>query len=124
MLYDHWSEIPAGEWPSVHFKPPEIACRGTGAVLINVEALDALDYFRSLLGSPVHLSSAFRSPYHNACIGGAPRSSHLKGHAFDIQLRGMDKETVRRCAEQSGFKGFGMRYKTFVHIDMGRRRTW
>jgi len=124
MLFEHWDEIPESSWPYLYFKPGEIACKGTGQILINETALNALDILRSRLGHPIGLSSAYRSPYHNSKIGGAPRSSHLEGHAFDVRLQGKDKAVIRKVAEQVGFRGFGMRYQTFIHIDMGRRRSW
>tara|TARA_R110000824_G_scaffold45032_2_gene130596 strand:+ start:161 stop:535 length:375 start_codon:yes stop_codon:yes gene_type:complete len=124
MLYEHWSDVPSSLWTFKYFKPYEIACKGTNEVLVNMEAMAALDSFRSLLNSSINLSSAYRSPYHNAKVGGAPRSSHLKGHAFDVRLNGYDKGILRELAERVGFSGFGMRYNTFIHIDMGRRREW
>ena len=63
-------------------------------------------------------------PYEIAKVGGAPLSSHLKGHAFDVKLGGRDKEVIHRIAKQCGFTGFGLKYNTFIHIDMGRRREW
>lgn len=84
----------------------------------------ALDQLRQNYGTPLHISSAYRSPYHNSVVGGAPLSAHLVGHAYDVQLRGMDKKQLRGEAESVGFTGFGMRYHTFMHIDMGREREW
>ena len=124
MIFKRFNEIPINNWPYRYFQPPEVACKGTGQILINEEALTALDNLRTHIGHSINLSSAYRSPYHNAKVGGAPRSSHLEGHAFDVRLQGRDKETIRKVAEQVGFKGFGMRYQTFIHIDMGRRRQW
>lgn len=129
MIYEHWNIVPQSAWPYRYFKPNEIACHGTGELGINNDALVALDNFRSLLGSPVSLSSAYRSAYHNAKIGGAPLSSHTTrgsngSTAFDVKLMNYEKETLRDIAERVGFKGFGMNYNTFIHIDMGRRRSW
>ena len=124
MLFEHYDEIPLSSWPYRYFQPPEVACKGTGKILINEMALTALDNLRTHLGHSISLSSAFRSKYHNSKVGGSPKSSHLEGHAFDIRLQGKDKETIRKVAEQVGFKGFGMRYQTFIHIDMGRSRSW
>jgi len=124
MLFEHFNDIPINNWPFAYFKPHEVACKGTGKILVHNSALAALDILRSRLGHSINLSSAYRSPYHNARIGGAPRSSHLEGHAFDVRLQGRDKETIRKVAEECGFRGFGMRYQTFIHIDMGRRRQW
>ena len=124
MIYSHWSEIPEGAWPSRYFRPIEIACRGDGSIKVNSDALSCLDNLRSLLGRPIHLSSAYRSPYRNAACGGAPKSSHLAGIAFDVQLRGHDKEEIRKVADRVGFKGMGLRYNSFIHLDTSRRRTW
>jgi zinc D-Ala-D-Ala carboxypeptidase len=124
MLFDHWSEVPKHAWPCKHFSAQEIACNGTGQILIHEEALVALDQLRDALGGPVSLSSAFRSPYHNAVVGGAACSQHLRGHAFDLRLRERRKSAIRESAEMLGFTGFGMNYQTFIHIDMGRRREW
>jgi zinc D-Ala-D-Ala carboxypeptidase len=124
VIFKHFNEIPLNNWPYRYFQPPEVACKGTGQILINEDALGALDNLRTHLGHSISLSSAYRSPYHNAKVGGAPRSSHLEGHAFDVRLQGRDKEVIRQVAEKVGFKGFGMRYQTFIHIDMGRRRSW
>lgn len=93
-------------------------------MLVNERALSALDALRDDLGRPIRLSSAYRSAYHNARVGGAPLSRHREGDAFDIVLDGMDKDVIRAAAELHGFTGFGMRYRTFIHIDMGRRREW
>lgn len=84
----------------------------------------ALDQLRQSYGTPLYISSAYRSPYHNSVVGGAPLSAHLVGHAFDVQLRGANKAKLKAEAESVGFRGFGMRYQTFVHIDRGRRREW
>ena len=127
MLFEHYDEIPLSSWPYRYFQPSEDACKGTGQIFINSDALCGLDDLRTLLGHPIRLSSAFRSNYHNSKVGGAPLSAHsVRGgaSAFDVVLNGKDKETIRRVAEQVGFKGFGMRYQTFIHIDMGRSRSW
>ena len=128
-VFEHWSDVPEGAWPCTYFKPSELACRGTNEIALNMEALDALDRFRSLMGGPIRLSSAYRSAYHNARVGGSLFSSHtLKGShgpcAFDIRIDGRDKELIRSVAEKVGFRGFGLRYTSFVHIDLARRRQW
>lgn len=124
MHFAHWTEVPARVWPCEFFTPQEIACKGTGSILIHTEALMALDQLRKNCGTPLHISSGYRSPYHNASVGGAPLSSHLAAHAYDVRLMGMDKAKLKAEAERVGFRGFGTRYRTFLHIDMGRRREW
>jgi hypothetical protein len=44
--------------------------------------------FSKIIGSPVQISSAKRSPEHNAAVGGSPTSEHLQGTAWDIVVPG------------------------------------
>jgi len=74
---------------------------------------------------PFQINSAYRCPIHNARIGGAPLSMHKFGRAFDIALTDhVDREKLIKCALQVGAGGIGENYKTFVHVDTGRRRSW
>ena len=41
-FYDHWRDVPVSSWRWPNFSPAEIACRGTGKLLINEPALDKL----------------------------------------------------------------------------------
>jgi zinc D-Ala-D-Ala carboxypeptidase len=41
-FYAHWRDVPAAAWRWPNFSPAEIACRGTGKLLVNETALDAL----------------------------------------------------------------------------------
>ncbi len=75
-------------WPN--FSPAEIACRGTGRLLVNEPALDRLQALRDRLGKPLIVRSAYRSPAHNRAIGGAPRSKHMQGAVFDIAMTNHD----------------------------------
>lgn len=43
-----------------------------------------LDPLRAIYGSPIHITSAFRSEAVNKAIGGASTSQHCKGEAADI----------------------------------------
>ena len=129
MLYDHFNDIPRNfeNWPVKYFKPEEIACRGTGQIFVNKEALDKIDMLRSRMNKPMRINSSFRSALHNAKIGGAPFSAHsVRGgaSAFDISLNGFDKSELINCSKGVGFTGFGINYKTFLHIDCGRARSW
>jgi len=85
--------------------------------------LDRLDILRARCGFPLTVLSAFRSPYHNAFVGGAVFSLHLKALAVDLSVVGQDKKSIERIAKEEGFTGFGY-YRTFLHIDLGRPRTW
>ena len=38
--YAHFRDVPKSSWRWQNFSPAEIACRGTGAIKINTEAMD------------------------------------------------------------------------------------
>jgi len=124
--YAHWEDVPRtfNAWPFKYFQPVEIACRADNSLVIDHDAVARLDMLRSRLGKPVRLTSAYRSPYHNAAVGGAPRSQHVGGKAFDIALEAHDKDTLHRIAVDVGFTGFGLHYNTFIHVDTGPARQW
>ena len=124
-VYDHWSQVPRTQlsWPWEHFQPKEMACKGTGKLTVVNGLLDRLDALRTRCGFPLTVLSAFRSPYHNAFVGGAVFSLHLKALAVDLSIVGRDKKLMERIAKEEGFTGFGY-YRTFLHIDLGRPRTW
>jgi zinc D-Ala-D-Ala carboxypeptidase len=85
-FYRHWRDPPERTWRWPNFSPAEIACRGTGKLLVNGPALDKLQSLRDRLGKPLIDRSAYRSPKHNRGVGGAKRSKHLEGAAFDIAM--------------------------------------
>lgn len=70
------------------------------------------------------LSSAYRCPIHNALEGGAPLSMHKFGRAFDVRLQGHQKARLIAHARAVGFTGFGINYRSFLHIDTGSKRSW
>ena len=85
-FYSHWRDVPEGTWRWPNFSPGEIACRGTGKLLVNEAALDRLQALRDALGKPFIVRSAYRSPEHNRAVGGAKRSKHMAGTAFDVDF--------------------------------------
>ncbi|MBB4266285.1 YcbK family protein [Roseospira visakhapatnamensis] len=125
-LYAHWRDVPAGAWRWPHFSPAEIACRGTGELLVHPQALDALEALREALGhAPLILTSAYRSETHNRRVGGARRSKHREGTAFDIATGNHHPTVLRDAALGVGFQAAAWYPKqTFVHIDLGPPRTW
>lgn len=125
VVYEHWKLVPrtATAWPWKYFTPKELACRGTGKLVVVTEFVDRLDVVRSRICVPLRLLSAYRTPYHNAFVGGAPLSRHLYADAGDISTRGIDRATLERIAREEGFTGFGY-YRTFLHVDLGRKRHW
>jgi uncharacterized protein YcbK (DUF882 family) len=67
------------------FKPSEFTQKG----LVVFDKMDAdflalLDECRRRAGVPFVITSSYRDPEHNARVGGAPSSWHLKGRAVDV----------------------------------------
>jgi len=124
-FYKHWRDVPERSWRWKNFSPAEIACRGTGSLRINEEALDKLQALRDRLGKPLIVRSAYRSPAHNRAVGGAPRSKHMDGTAFDIAMANHDPVAFEAAARAVGFLGFGYYPRSgFMHIDLGPARQW
>lgn len=126
-VYRSVAEVPLAEfkkrWPNFH--PSEIACRGTGRVAFDFEALDKLQALRKLRGRPIILNSAYRSPEHNRAVDGAKNSEHLKAKAFDVSMSNHNPEEYERDARAVGFTGFGFYPKSnFIHADTGPAREW
>lgn len=120
MFYKHWRDVPVAEfkarWPN--FSPQEIACKGTGEVKLDHDALDKLQALRVLLGKPLILNSAYRSVKHNTAVGGAKSSQHLLGRAFDVRMDNHDPRKFEQAARSVGFRGIG-HYpgSNFMHVD-------
>lgn len=64
-----------------------------------VEVEENLSYLRSMIlnparafiGSPIYVTSCFRTPKLNRAIGGAPNSQHMTGQAVDITTKRLDR---------------------------------
>ena len=124
-FYEHWRDVPDKAWRWTNFSPAEIACRGTGKLLINESALDKLQALRDRLGKPLIVRSAYRSPEHNRAVGGATRSKHMDGAAFDVAMSNHDPVAFEAAARAIGFLGFGFYPRSgFIHVDLGPARQW
>lgn len=112
-----------------HFNLKEFLHNGsdegvTPEIVENLRALaQALEKVRVLLGNrPMVINSGFRTPKHNAEVGGKPDSQHLLGKAADIVLQGMAPQVVQGVlADWNG--GLGS-YSSWTHIDLGPKRRW
>ena len=123
--YSDWHDVPKSRWRWPNFSPEEIACRGDGKIKINEPALDKLQALRDLLGVPLIVHSAYRSPEYNRKVGGANQSMHLQGAAFDISMANHDPAAFEAAARAVGFTGFGFYPRqNFMHVDIGRARQW
>jgi len=125
IYYKHWRDVPTTRWRWPNFSPAEIACRGSGSLRLNEEALDKLQALRDRLGKPLIIRSAYRTPEHNRAVGGAKASKHMDGTAFDIAMSNHDPVAFEAAARAVGFLGFGFYPRSgFIHIDLGPARIW
>ena len=77
------------------------------------------------MGKPLIVRSAYRSPEHNRAVGGATRSKHMDGAAFDVAMTNHDPVTFEAAARSVGFLGFGFYPRSgFMHVDLGLGRQW
>lgn len=89
-----------------------------------------LDHLRDRLGKPIVITSGYRAPPYNACIGGATSSQHMRFTALDFQVRGMAAPDVAQALrwlrdKEALFSGGIGRYNSFTHVDTrGTNATW
>lgn len=82
------------------FKVRELRCRdGSDTVMVDETLTVVLQCIREHFGKPVTITSGYRTPAHNAAVGGAKSSQHLLGRAADIRVAGVSVEDVAAYAE-------------------------
>ena len=112
-------------WDNIqYFKKEEFRCKcgkycNGYPVEPSEELVNVLEKIRKYFGKPVIVNSGIRCATHNANVGGANASQHMKGTAADIVVIGIDPERVAKYAETLLPKTGGIgRYKTFTHVDV------
>ena len=98
---------------------------------IDRRLLDLLWQVRTKLDTtePFQIISGYRSPQTNAMLhsrseGVATHSLHMDGMAADIAVPGRSLELIRKVAVAMKSGGVGYYPSQFVHLDVGRVRTW
>jgi uncharacterized protein YcbK (DUF882 family) len=98
------------------------------------QLLDLLSLLRTRLetAEPVSVISGYRSPTTNAMLRGehehsgvASQSLHMQGMAIDLRIAGRSLAGLHNVALAQ--RGGGLGYypqSDFVHVDVGRVRTW
>lgn len=123
--YANYKDYPLREWRWPNFKPVEFRSKSDNKLMIDPASMDKLQALRALIGVPMSITSAYRSPAHNRKVGGAKHSKHLEALAYDIPMRGHDPAQFEAAARQVGFTGFGFYKKSnFIHIDTATPREW
>ena len=104
---------------SPHFRLAEFASKdGADKVLVDDDLVSLLEQIREATGGAVTINSGYRSPEHNAAVGGVSSSQHLYGRAADIVVSGASPLLVGQIAEYclDRWGGIGV-YQTFTHVD-------
>lgn len=99
---------------------------------IDLRLLDLLHAIRLQAGrgSCLHIISGYRSPATNASLrrnsrSVAKKSLHMRGHAADIRIPRIATAQLRDIALGLARGGVGYYPKSgFVHVDIGRVRSW
>lgn len=118
-----------------NFSLSEFQCKSGAAVpddlLPKIKKLaESLQALRDDIGLPIKINSGYRSPEHNAKIGGVKNSQHTKGTAADIAVVGLSPRETRKKLEiliKSGkmLQGGIGAYSTFTHYDIrGYKARW
>ena len=123
-----------GEWNWNNFSKKEVACKCGCDELWNTqlygsdmphwykESMDNLQKLRDVWGKAMIINSGHRCPKHNKNVGGVSGSMHQK-IAFDVRIPKEEQSRFKKLARECGFRGIGT-YDTFIHIDMGKERSW
>jgi zinc D-Ala-D-Ala carboxypeptidase len=94
---------------------------------INPELLDkklkkSLVYLNKASTFDIFVTSGFRTPDHNAEIGGSANSSHLKGLAIDLSCSdSVTRYSIIYWALIAGFRRIGIGSK-HIHLDIDQNK--
>ena len=117
------------KYATKNFKWSELWCKcGCKTTYVDARFLIKLQRLRDMVG-PISISSCCRCPIHNARVGGVSLSKHRSTirkptTAADVRIGKHNKDYLISCAIKAGFTGIGVNYKTFIHVDTGRKRRW
>ena len=121
--------------PSKNFTWAEFASKDGAemppAVKENIKKLaQNLEVIRSYFNLPIKINSGWRSEAHNSKIGGVKNSTHVKGKAADIVIKGKTPAEVQNGIEvliKAGkiSEGGVGKYPNFTHYDIrGKKARW
>ena len=135
LIPDHCKYNYALKAESTNFALNEFTSRDGGEVPLGLrgnikELMQNLETLRDVLKKPILIHSGYRTPNHNASVGGADKSTHLCGLAVDFKVRGVSPEvvveTIEQLIKEGKMKQGGLKaYKTFTHYDIrGTKARW
>lgn len=111
---------------SSSFRVRDFACKCGRCQIVKYD--DRLGAYLELIGEHFgvtpKINSGYRCSEHNAEVGGAKTSHHMRGMAADIRVPGVSPIEVARYAECIGIHRIGL-YENFVHIGSDeKKRFW
>jgi len=118
-----------GDRITAHFRRGEFKCKcGCGKDDIDAALVRLCETIRGAVGVPLIVNSGCRCETHNAKVGGVKGSYHTQGKAADLSCSlGPRKlyDTIQALYAAGKLEGleYCIRYKTFVHIDIGKPRS-
>lgn len=97
-----------------------------GETVVHRELIVRLNAIRIRFGKPIIVNSGYRSPEHNAKVGGVKNSFHTQGLAADIRPEDLkDLTELQKIADELNPHGGVGFYNTFVHVDVrGEKSRW
>jgi hypothetical protein len=111
FTYFSWSE----------FDSPD--AKGSGQEMMDEAFIHKLDGIRAEAGFPFIITSGYRTPEHNAKVGGVANSSHIKGFAADIAaVTTSQKTAIAEAAIRHGVTRIGWG-NSFIHLDIDPSKT-
>lgn len=118
-----------------YFTDDELACKGSGELVLAPGFRDALNGLRHEFALPMAPTSCCRSPEHNAAVGGNPRSLHMFGNPhYVFQGKALDTCAIDIVTPDGQYRAALIRLalirgwsigvaKTFTHLDLRTRYT-
>jgi zinc D-Ala-D-Ala carboxypeptidase len=110
-------------WPSFTLEELKCKCGKCDSKGLEMRAafMDKLQALRNKLGFPLHITSGYRCPAHNASISKTGSDGvHTTGQAVDIAIRGEEAIKLLKAAIDAGFTGIGIDQQgasRFIHLD-------
>lgn len=90
---------------------------------VDPSLLDLMFLVAERFNKTIVINSGFRTPETNRFVGGASRSMHQHAKAVDFHIPGVPIRAIVQYLKGLKLGGVGQ-YKTHVHMDTGRYRTW
>lgn len=109
-------------WP--HFRPYEMACRGTDELLVVPSFMDWLEGVRHVYDQGMVITAGYRTPGHQETLPDARRTgAHVDGMAVDVKVSGEDAHRLLKVALSRGAQGVGVKQtgehgRRYLHLDM------